>query len=100
MAYQHFLDDQAWRIQSVIAASSVAIRGLHPDPASLIAIFVNPNYFRAVAKVMSRLRFGSSNNYWRFSKKTSRNQRRRCPATSQTCRNERKNSTDSLPIAI
>jgi hypothetical protein len=55
MAYQHFLEDQDRIIQTVIAASSVATRALHPDPASLIAIFTNPNDFTAVAKVMSRL---------------------------------------------
>jgi hypothetical protein len=55
MAYQHFPEDQDWRFQPVIAASSVATRGLHPDPASLIAIFTNPNCVSAVAKVMSRL---------------------------------------------
>jgi hypothetical protein len=55
MTYQHFLEDQARRIQTVIVASSVAVQGLHPDPASRIAIFTNPNYFRALAKVMSRL---------------------------------------------
>jgi hypothetical protein len=55
LGYQHFLEDQDRRIQTVIAPSSVATRGLHPDPASLIAIFTNPNYFTAVANVMSRV---------------------------------------------
>jgi hypothetical protein len=55
MPYQHFLEDQERRIQTVIAPSSVAIRGLHPDAASLIAIFTNPNYVRATAKVIAEL---------------------------------------------
>jgi hypothetical protein len=49
IAYQHFLGDQDPKVQTVIAASSVEIRRLHPDPASVIAVITNPNYFTAVA---------------------------------------------------
>jgi hypothetical protein len=48
------LEDQDRRVQPVIAASSVAIRGFHPEPASLI-IFTIPNHFRAVANSKSTL---------------------------------------------
>jgi HEAT repeat protein len=48
-AYQYFLGDQDPKVQTVIAASSVEIRRLHPDPASVIAVFTNANYYQAVA---------------------------------------------------
>jgi hypothetical protein len=43
IAYQHFLQNQERKVQTVIAGSSSVIRGRHPSPTSLITIFANPS---------------------------------------------------------
>jgi hypothetical protein len=55
IAYQHFLSDQDRKVETVIPTSSLAIRRLHPDHASLISVVTNPDYFRPVAKFKSTL---------------------------------------------